>query len=104
MNKTHKTNGPFDRIRIGLGIAMVAALTGCGGYWGGGYGGVAVVPGPDTYLFGGWGGGYERGRDVHVYSQRGSVSRSVAHVGGGGIAHAGGGGIAHAGGGGGRSR
>jgi len=36
------------------------------------YGGVA----PDLYLFGG---GYDRGRDVHDYSHRGSESRAAAH-------------------------
>jgi hypothetical protein len=65
------------RIKIGLGIALLAALTGCVGYVDGGYyGGPAVVSGPDVYF---WGGGYDRGRDVHVYSQRGVTSRAVAH-------------------------
>jgi hypothetical protein len=82
--------GAVDRIKIGLGIGLLAVLTGCaGGYVEGGYGGVAVVPGPDTYLFGGWGGGYERGGAVRDYSHRGIVSRSVAH-GAGPVAHAGG--------------
>jgi hypothetical protein len=86
------SHGAVDRIKIGLGIGLLAVLTGCGGaYVEGGYGGVAVVPGPDTYLFGGWGGGYERGGEVRGYSQRGYVSRSVAHGGGGVVAHAGGG-------------
>jgi len=40
-----------------------------------------VAPAPDVFLFGG---GYDRGRDVHGYSQRGSESRAVAHGGGGG--------------------
>jgi hypothetical protein len=39
------------------------------------YGGV-VVSTPDLYLFGG---GYDRGRDVHDYSRRGSESRAAAH-------------------------
>jgi len=78
----NKTNGPVDRIKIGLGIALLAALTGCvDGYVGvdGGYGGTVVVAEP---LF--VGGVYERGGDVHGYSHRGSVSRAVAHPAGGG--------------------
>jgi hypothetical protein len=75
-------NGRIDRIKIGLGIALLAALTGCVGYVDGGYGGGAVVVGePDMYVFGGR---YEGGRDVHAYSHRGAVSRGVAHGGGGG--------------------
>jgi hypothetical protein len=90
----NKTNKPIDRIRIGLAIALLTVLTGCVGVVGdGGYGGDVMVGAPDVYLFGG---GYDRGRDVHAYSQRGSASRGVAHPGGGG--HAGGGG-AHGGGG-----
>ena len=46
-----------------------------------------VVPGPDVYLFGG---GYDRGRYVHGYSDRGAASRAAAHPSAGG--HAGGGG------------
>jgi hypothetical protein len=63
-----------QRIRIGLAIALVSALTaGCVGYVDGGYGGgVVVAPAPDVVLFGG---SYDRGRDVHSYSQRGSESR-----------------------------
>jgi hypothetical protein len=73
----NQTNGPVDRIKIGLGIALLVALTGCVGYVDGGYyGGPVVVPGPDVYFSGGY---YERGRDVHVYSQRGVESRAVAH-------------------------
>jgi hypothetical protein len=77
-------NGPVDRIKIGLGIALLASLTGCvgyvdGGYVDGGYVGAVVVPEP---LF--IGGAYDRGRDVHVYSQRGVASRAVAHPSGGG--------------------
>jgi hypothetical protein len=80
----NKTNRPIDRIKIGLGLALLAALAGCvgyvdGGYVGGGYVGAVVVPEP---LF--VGGVYDRGRDVHVYSQRGVASRAVAHPSGGG--------------------
>ena len=44
-------------------------------YVGGGYGG-GYYGAPDMYVFGGE---YERGRDVHEYSHRGSVSRESAH-------------------------
>ena len=65
-----------------LAIGFLGASMGCVGYVEGGYGGGAVVvPGPDLYLFGG---GYERGRDVHVYSHRGGESRAMAHPAGGG--------------------
>jgi hypothetical protein len=75
-----------DRIKIGLAIAALSAITsGCVGFVGGGDGGgVVVAPGPDVVLFG----GYDRGRDVHSYSQRGSESRAVAHP----VAHHSGGG------------
>ena len=72
----NKANGSVDRIKIGLGIALLAALTGCVGFVGGGYGGAVVVSEPDVYFFGG---GYERGRDVHDYSHRGFESRAAAH-------------------------
>ena len=77
----NKANGPVDRIKMGLGIALLAAFMGCVGYVDGGYGGAVVVPGPDMYVFGG---GYERGPVVHGYSHRGFESRAVAHPGGGG--------------------
>jgi hypothetical protein len=64
----------MKRIKIGLGIALLAAFTGCVGFVGGGYGGEVVVPDP---LF--IGGFYDRGRDVHDYSHRGVASRAVAH-------------------------
>jgi hypothetical protein len=80
----------IDRIKIGLGIALLASFAGCvGGYVGvdGGYGGTVVVPVADPYYGGGYYGGgiYERGGDVHGYSHRGSISRAVAHGGGGGV-------------------
>ena len=88
--RMNKANGPVGRIKIGLGIALVGALTGCVGFVdGGGYGGDVVVPGPDVYLFGG---GYDRGRDVHGYSQRGFASRAVARPAMSSAAHSGGGG------------
>jgi hypothetical protein len=77
--RMNKTNYPVDRIKIGFGIALLAVLTGCVGYVGGGYGGPVVVPGPSVYF---WGGDYDRGREVHVYSQRGYESRAVVHRGG----------------------
>ena len=75
-----KLKSQVDRIKIGLVIGLLVSLIGCGGYYGPGYydGGV-VVSEPDVYLFGG---GYDRGRDVHNYSHRGSVSRGAAHSGG----------------------
>ena len=67
----------MKRIDIWLGIALLAALTGCVGYVDGGYSsGPVVVGGPDVYF---WGGDYGRGHDVHVYSHRGVESRAVAH-------------------------
>jgi hypothetical protein len=76
----NKANGPVERIKIGLVIGLLTVLTGCAGYWGGGYyGDTVVVAEPDMYLFGG---GYDRGHDVHNYSHRGSESRGAAHSGG----------------------
>jgi hypothetical protein len=83
--RLNKTNGPVNRIKIGLGIALLATLTGCigfvggdGGYYGGG----------GWWDDGGWRGGggrgYDRGHDVHGYSDRGAASRGAAHGGGGG--------------------
>jgi hypothetical protein len=75
----NKPNDPVDRLKLGLGMALLGALTGCVGYVEGGYSGAVVVPvpgPPDVYFYGG---SYERGRDVHVYSQRGFESRVVVH-------------------------
>jgi len=79
--RTDKANGPSELIKLGLGMALLAALMGCVGYVGGPYGGAVVVPGPYVGVFGG---GYERGRDVRAYSHRGVASRAAAHPGGGG--------------------
>ena len=102
------------RIRFALGLfglmTVMGCLTGCVGYADGGYGGYGGYgdyggyddgPGPDLYLFGG---DYGRGHDVQAYSHRGSMSRSMAHGGGGG--HFGGsrGGGGHGGGHGGGGR
>ena len=76
-----KKQGVVDPLKLALQVAVVAALTGCVGYVDGGYGGAVIAPEPDVYFFGG---GYDRGHDVHVYSHRGSVSRAVAHPSGGG--------------------
>jgi hypothetical protein len=86
-----------ERIKIGLAIAMLTALTGCVGFvdGGGGDGGGGWRGGP-VFV----GGGYDRGHDVRSYSARGAESRGVAHGGGG---HATGGG-GHEGGGGGGKR
>lgn len=67
-----------NRIKIGGGIALLATLMGCVGYVGPDGGAVVEAPGPDVYLFGG---GFDRGRDVHAYSHRGFASRAVAHRG-----------------------
>ena len=72
----NQENDSLDRIRIGAASVLLMVLTGCVGFVGGGYGSAVVVPGPDVYF---WGGDYDRGRDVHVYSQRGVESRAVAH-------------------------
>jgi hypothetical protein len=72
-----KTNSLMDRITLGLGVSLLVISTGCiVPVGGGGYGGEVVAPGPDLLLFGG---GYDRGRDVHVYSQRGFASRAAVH-------------------------
>ena len=68
-----------DRIKIGLLIGLMTALTGCASYGGGPYYNEGVVVEPDVYLFGGY---YDRGRDAHNYSHRGSQSRGAAHSGG----------------------
>ena len=51
---TNQANDSYDRIKLGLGIALLAALTGCVGFVDGGYyGGPVVVPGPIIYFWGG---------------------------------------------------
>jgi hypothetical protein len=73
----NKTNSRVDRTKRGLGIALLAALTGCVGYVDTGYrGAVVVVPEPDVYVFGGY---YEGGVYVHDYGRRGYESRGRAH-------------------------
>jgi hypothetical protein len=77
MVRMNKANRAVDRIKMGLGIALLATLIGCVGYGGGGYGGPVVVADPDVTVFGG--GYYGGGHDIHAYSQRGAASRAVAH-------------------------
>jgi hypothetical protein len=49
----NQTNDSYDRIKIRLGIALLAALTGCVGYVDRGYyGGPVVVPGHSVYFWG----------------------------------------------------
>jgi len=90
--ENNRARGPVELTKLALAMALLAAMTGCvaPGYYGGVgpdyYGG--VVTGPDAYVFGG---GFERGRDVHAYSNRGAVSRRAAHSGGGGARGGGGG-------------
>jgi hypothetical protein len=75
----NKASHLFHPATVLLGIALVAALSGCVGYVDDGYGGAEVIaPGPDVTIFGG---GFERGRVVHGYSHRGFVSRGAAHGG-----------------------
>ena len=75
-----KEDSLVDRIRIGLGIALLAVLTGCVGYWGGGYVGPVVVAEPGVYFYDGY---YESGPYWHDYSHRGHESRETAHHEGG---------------------
>lgn len=76
-----KIDALTEWIEIGVVIAALTALTGCVGWVdGGGGGAVVVAPAPDVYLFGG---GYDRGRDVRAYRDRGAASREAAHGGGG---------------------
>jgi hypothetical protein len=69
----------IELIAIGVAIVLMATLVGCVGYVDGGYGGAVVVGGPEVTVFGG---GFERGREVHEYSRRGGDSRAAGHSGG----------------------
>jgi hypothetical protein len=98
-------NAPVDRIKIGLRITLLAAAVGFLGNMDQSYANpvgvpepnilvpvpsirvgvvpvipmpapIVPVPWPDVYLFGG---GYDRGRDVHDYRRRGAESRGAAH-------------------------
>ncbi len=71
-----RTSSTVHRIKIGFGLVLLAALTGCVGFVDGGYGVPVFVPEPPVIFFGGF---YDHGRDVHAYSHRGFASRSAAH-------------------------
>lgn len=74
MKRTKRPSAPLAM--IGLGLALMAGLTGCVGYVDGGYVGPVVVAEPEVYFYGGFD---ERGRDVHDYGRRGFESRGAAH-------------------------
>jgi hypothetical protein len=77
MRAKKSKNESFDRIWMAVALALGLGFTGCAGYVGADYGGGGVVVAdPDVYVFGGT---YDRGHDVHVYSHRGAESRAVAH-------------------------
>ena len=68
------------RVKAGLVVALLAAVTGCVGYVGDGDVGVDV--GGPVVVGGVWDGGFV-GRDVaHGWARRGAFSRGVAHGGG----------------------
>ena len=72
-------------MKMGLGILVLVILGGCsGGYVeassGSYYGGPVVVEEPDTYVFGGYYGGWH---DEYGYSHRGYESRGGGYHGGG---------------------
>jgi hypothetical protein len=86
----NNTNGLADRIKFGLGVLLLVALTGCVGYVDGGYGGDVVVGGPVVVggvwvgvgrLGGGgvWDAGFVGRGVAHGYSDRGRASRRAAH-------------------------
>lgn len=90
----NKSNDLVKRIKMGVGIALLAILMGCAAYVGDGYyGGAVVVPGPEVYYgpedFGLFG-FYRDERNVHEYSHRGFESRGAAHFEGGGGGRGGG--------------
>lgn len=62
---------------ISVAVLCMATVVGCVGYVDDGGGAVIVAPPPPTgvVIFGG---DYDRGRDVHVYSHRGYESRHPA--------------------------
>ena len=79
----NRTDNPVGGIKVGLGIALLAASTGCVGYAGGRHGQAVMVPGPEVRVVVGSYDERERGHDVHAYSRRGSESRASAHPAGG---------------------
>jgi len=72
------SDGLFHLIKIGLGIALLAAVSGCVGYVEPGYGGPVVVPVSGVYFYDGI---YEGGPYWHDYGRRGYESRGRAHGG-----------------------
>ena len=74
MNSLNNINSSMGRLKLGLGIALLAVVTGCVGYVGGG--GAVYVPGPPDVVF--FGGGFEH-EHVHEYSHRGFESRHWDH-------------------------
>jgi len=87
----NRTTSVVNQMKMGLVAGLLTGLLGCLMYGGEGYYHDGFYDGGGGILFVG---GYDHGRDVHRYSQRGSASRGAAHPGGGG----------HAGGAGGRKR
>jgi hypothetical protein len=76
-NSMNTMKDPMNGIKIYLVIGSLISLTGCAGFGGGGYyNDPVVIVQPGYYLFDG---DYNRGRDVHNYSHRGSESRVAAH-------------------------
>ena len=74
----NNTNSLAGRIKLGLGVALLAALTGCVGYVDGGYGGDVVVGTPGVWVGGVWDGGFVGRGVAHGYSSRGRASRGAA--------------------------
>ena len=74
-----KSSHPARRLKLGLGIALLAFVSGCVGYVDPGYGPVVVRP-----WYGGWfyDGFYDGGTSWHDYGHRGFESRGIAHGGG----------------------
>ena len=77
----NERGGLSDRIKTGLGIGLLVAVTGCVGYVGPDGGGVVVAE-PDVYVGGVWEGGYVGHDRAHDWGHRGAVSRGFAHAGG----------------------
>jgi hypothetical protein len=78
----NKANGLADRIKVGLGLTLLVALTGCVGYVDGGGDGGVVVDTPGVWVGGVWNGGYIGPDRAHAFAHRGAVSRGFAHGGG----------------------
>jgi len=72
--RVNKANGPVDRIKIWAGDCAVGGLDRMCGLRGWRFGRRGGGARSLMCIF--FGGGYDRGRDVHGYSNRGSVSRA----------------------------